>query len=230
MIMFSNDFDFKCAIFDMDGTLLDSMPMWHSVSDTYLRNKGFDIKVSVWDEVKRLTETETALYFQKKYGVTDSLEKICEDFEDIIYEEYSKNLQLKEGAREFLEKLNEKNIPCVLATATNRKCVMACLERLGITHLFKGILTCLDLNTSKHEPLIFLKAAEICGAKVSESVVFEDALHCIRTAKKAGFRIAAVHDASSDEITDPPASDWERIIEILDDGDSVLENEFSHFD
>lgn len=216
------NFDFKCAIFDMDGTILDSMQMWHSVSDIYLKNKGVDIEESVWNDVKRLTETETAEFFQRNYGITDSIEKICEDFENIIYEEYSKKLLLKEGAREFLEKLNEKNIPCVLATATNRKCVMACLERLGITHLFKGILTCLDLETNKHEPKIFLTAAEMCGAKVSESVVFEDAIHCIRTAKKAGFRVCAVFDKSSEEITEPPKSDWERILDLLDENDSVI--------
>lgn len=216
--------NFKCAIFDMDGTLLNSMEFWHSVSDKYLIDKGFSLKNSVWDDVKRLTLTETAEYFQKNFGVLDSVEKICDDVRKIIFVEYENNLELKRGAKEFLQKLNEKNIPCVLATATDRKCVLACLERLGIKKYFKEIFTCLDLQTSKHEPLIFLKSAQVCDALPCESFVFEDALHCIRTAKKAGFKICAIHDSSSDELTEPPKSDWERICEILDENDKKIEN------
>ena len=77
-------------------------------------------------------------------------------------------------------------------------------------------MTCLELNTSKSTPLIFFKCAEICGAAAEESFVFEDALHCIRTAKRAGFKTVAVYDSSDEEITEPPESDWERITKIAD--------------
>ncbi|WP_191014075.1 hypothetical protein [Treponema zioleckii] len=72
------------------------------------------------------------------------------------------------------------------------------------------------MNTNKREPLIFLKSAEVCGAKSEESLVFEDALHCIRTAKKARFNVCAVYDESSEEVTEPPESDWKRILSISD--------------
>ncbi|MBR0100351.1 MAG: HAD-IA family hydrolase, partial [Treponema sp.] len=81
---------------------------------------------------------------------------------------------------------------------------------------FKEIITCLDLNTSKSSPLIFEESARRCGAKPEESVVFEDALHAIRTAHKAGFKVCAVYDASDEERTEPPLTDWERILEICD--------------
>ncbi len=72
------------------------------------------------------------------------------------------------------------------------------------------------MNTNKREPLIFLKSAEVCGAKPGETLVFEDALHCIRTAKKAGFKVCAVYDKSDEEVTEAPESDWKRILSISD--------------
>ena len=206
----------KCAIFDMDGTLVDSMPMWHTVADKYLLQNKRTPEEDLWDRVKRLTETETADYFIERYGIEKSREKICGEIEDIIFREYNENVGLKEGALDFLETLRTRNIPIALATATNRTCVIACLERLGIIDFFTVIHTCLDLNTSKHLPYIFEKSAADCGCKVSETAVFEDALHCIRTAKNAGFTVAALYDASSGEITEPPLSDWQRITQIAD--------------
>ena len=206
----------KAAVFDMDGTLLDSMPMWHTVSDKYLEGKGIQPPAGLWDNVKRLTEIETANYFISNFGIKDPIERICADFRSIIAFEYHNKLQLKDGAKELLQHLNSKGIPCVLATATNRPCVDACLARLGIAPLFTEVLTCLELDTTKKEPLIFERAAEICGALPSEAVIFEDALHCIRTAKNAGFAVCAVYDKSSDEITEPPESDWDRIKKIAD--------------
>lgn len=210
------NFDCKCAIFDMDGTILDSMPMWHGVSDRYLSSHGVLLSSSVWDDVKRLTETETALFFQERFGIDEPLEKICGESESIIFDEYANNLLLKDGAREVLESLNGMGVPCVLATATNRKCVESCLDRLGIRGLFRDVLTCLDLGTSKHEPLIFQTAARICSAEPSCSVVFEDALHCVETAKNAGFLTCAVFDSSALEKCADGRSDWEHMKERAD--------------
>lgn len=213
----SEDFcGFECAVFDLDGTLLDSMPMWHGVSDKYLESHGISLRSSVWDEVKRLTETQTAVYFQEKFGIKDSIDVICAEFESIIFEEYAKKLQLKDGALDVLVWLNEMKIPCVLATATNRKCVSACLSRLKIAGLFTDVLTCLDLQTNKHEPLIFQKASEICGASFDKTVVFEDAYHCISTAKKASFLTCAVFDESANEKCPDGKTDWEHIIALSD--------------
>ena len=206
----------KCAIFDMDGTILDSMPMWHTIGENYLKSLGITPRKELWDEIKRFNLDETGDYFITKYKVKRTKEQVMQDIKDIIIEHYGKDLQLKEGAREFLETLNAKGIPCMLATATDRASVIACMERLDCVKYFKKILTCLEYNTTKAEPLIFEKAAEVCGAKPEESVVFEDALHAIRTAHKAGFKVCAVYDASDEERTEPPLTDWERILEICD--------------
>ena len=206
----------KCAIFDMDGTILDSMPMWHTIADKYLESIGKVPRKDLWDNVKRLNMIETAQYFIDEYGVQKTIEEIGVEVKELIMKFYAESLELKMGAREFLEKLNEKGIPCVLATATERSCVLACMKRLDCEKYFKEIITCLDLNTSKSSPLIFEESARRCGAKPEESVVFEDALHAIRTAHKAGFKVCAVYDTSDEERTEPPLTDWERILQIAD--------------
>ena len=212
----------KCAIFDMDGTILDSMTMWHTIADRYLESIGKVPRKDLWDNVKRLNMIETAQYFIDEYGVQKTIEEIGVEVKELIMKFYAESLELKMGAREFLEKLNEKGIPCVLATATERSCVLACMKRLDCEKYFKEIITCLDLNTSKSSPLIFEESARRCGAKPEESVVFEDALHAIRTAHKADFKVCAVYDTSDEERTEPPLTDWERILEICDTSCSNL--------
>ena len=123
---------------------------------------------------------------------------------------------LKGGAAEILKTLNENKIPCVLATATDRSCVIPCIKRLGIEKYFTAVITCLDLNTSKSKPLIFERAAELGNSTPENSLVFEDALHALRTAHNAGFKTCAVYDKSDEEKTEPPETDWQRILKIAD--------------
>lgn len=210
------DLDFNCAIFDMDGTLLDSMEMWHTASDKYLVSKGKIPEKNLWDKVKWLNMTETVDYLISKYGLSERPEEIQKEILRQIQDEYENNLQLKEGAEELLKTLNENKIPCILATATDRSCVIPCIKRLGIEKYFTAVITCLDLNTSKSKPLIFEKAAELGNSTPENSLVFEDALHALRTAHNAGFKTCAVYDKSDEEKTEPPETDWQRILKIAD--------------
>ena len=210
------DLDFNCAIFDMDGTLLDSMEMWHTASDKYLVSKGKIPEKNLWDKVKWLNMTETVDYLISKYGLSERPEEIQKEILRQIQDEYENNLQLKEGAKELLKTLNENKIPCILATATDRSCVIPCIKRLGIEKYFTAVITCLDLNTSKSKPLIFEKAAALGNSTPENSLVFEDALHALRTAHNAGFKTCAVYDKSDEEKTEPPETDWQRILKIAD--------------
>ena len=207
------DLDFNCAIFDMDGTLLDSMEMWHTASDKYLVSKGKIPEKNLWDKVKWLNMTETVDYLISKYGLSGEIQK---EILRQIQDEYENNLLLKGGAAEILKTLNENKIPCVLATATDRSCVIPCIKRLGIEKYFTAVITCLDLNTSKSKPLIFERAAELGNSTPENSLVFEDALHALRTAHNAGFKTCAVYDKSDEEKTEPPETDWQRILKIAD--------------
>lgn len=206
----------EAAIFDMDGTLIDSMPMWHSIAELYLKSVGKTPRGNLWNDVKWLNMVETAEYFISEYNVEKTIPEIEHGVEDIILGFYAEKLTPKPGAKELLQILNERAVPCVLATATERKCTELCMERLGFHSYFASILTCLDFNTSKSSPLIFQKAAEACGTSPEKTIVFEDALHAIRSARGAGFKICAVYDPSAEEMTEPPETDWHRIIPLSD--------------
>ena len=211
--IFSN---IKCAIFDMDGTILDSMGMWHTIGAQYLQQNGITPREGLWEDIKRFNLVESADYFIEKYNIQKPREEIMDEIRALISGHYGKSLQLKEGARELLERLNEMKIPCLLATATDRSSVLACMRRLDCEKYFVKILTCLEYNTTKSEPVIFEKSAEVCNAKAEESLVFEDALHALRTAHEAGFKTVAVYDESDEEKTEPPKTDWARMLEICD--------------
>ena len=101
----------KCAIFDMDGTILESMTMWHTIADRYLESIGKVPRKDLWDNVKRLNMIETAQYFIDEYGVQKTIEEIGVEVKELIMKFYAESLELKMGAREFLEKLNEKAFP-----------------------------------------------------------------------------------------------------------------------
>ena len=206
----------KCAIFDMDGTLLDSMGMWAELGKELIRAHGKIPAEHVWYDLKVLNSVETAQYLIKNYGFEGSVESVVEEIDNAAYRHYSTDLYLKPGAEALLRRLKTLHIPAILATATDKRLVRACLSRLGIEHYFFALNSCEDFHTSKNSPLIFQKSAEMAGVPVSHAVVFEDALHAIRTAHNAGFPVVAVHDHAADDSTEPPLSDWKRIIPLAD--------------
>ena len=209
----------KCAVFDMDGTILDSMPMWTRVGNIFLREHGLSEDDTLWHKMKPLTLFQCAEYIQSHYALDvscNSVEQIYSALNAITFREYSTRLELKDGAREMLSELKKRAIPAVLATATDRSCVDACLARLNIAEDFAFVLTCRELDTSKAEPLIFEESCRRCGVPKSETVVFEDALHAIRTARGGGFSVIAIEDSVAHEksLETTAPSDWDEIQKI----------------
>lgn len=206
----------KCAIFDMDGTLLDSMWMWRTLGEEIIRTHGKTPAKNVWYDLKVLNSTETAQYFKDNYGFSESVENIIEEIDDTALRHYSTDLPLKPGAMELLQRLDELHVPAILATATDKRLVRACLHRLGIEKYFFRLNSCEDFDTSKSQPLIFQKSAEMAGVPVQNAVVFEDSLYAIRTAHNAGFPVVAVYDTSAEDLSEPPETDWRRIVPLAD--------------
>ncbi|NLM01027.1 MAG: HAD family phosphatase [Treponema sp.] len=191
----------QAVIFDLDGTLIDSMSAWETVGLRYLAKYGIKAKSNLWEDLKPLTTFGVAKLFQEKYGVKKSVEEIVQGVQDIILESYEKTIEPKKGVTEFLKKLNKEGIKMAVATATDKVCAMAVLKRLDYIKYFSGIFCCTDYETTKAESKIFDKALEATGAQKESVIVFEDALHAILTAKKAGYKIYAVQDdhATKDE-------------------------------
>ncbi len=186
------------AIFDVDGTLLDSMPIWRDAASRYLEGLGVTPQPGLAELLYTLSFEEGAVYLRDHYYLAQTVEEIQKGVMAIIAHFYRHEAPLKPGALDLLERLRGTGIPMVLATSGVRELAGAALERVGAAKYFSSMITCDQLGTSKREPLIYLRAAELMDAAPGEVVVFEDALHALRTAAGAGFLTAAVYDPSSD--------------------------------
>lgn len=197
------------AIFDLDGTLLDSMEAWSSIGERYLRLKGCVPARNLYEILKPMTLPEAARYFRSEYRINDSEEGIIKEISALIEHDYCNSFVFKESVLPFLQKLQERNIRMCIATATDRPLVEAALKRLDATGFFCGIITCYEAGVGKEKPDIYFKALEILQTEITETVIFEDALHAIKTAKAAGFSVAGLYDKSAD-------GDREEIISSVD--------------
>ena len=184
----------KGAIFDFDGTLVDSMFIWDTFGEDYLRTLEKEPKENLAETFKTFTLEQAAEYYREHYGVTLSVEKIVDDINKTVAEIYRTMVILKDGVREFLEALKSQGVKMCVATVTDRPIVEDVLEGLGIRDFFDGILTSAEVGYNKETSHIYRKALEVLGTPKKETLVFEDALHALMTAKNDGFSVAAVYD------------------------------------
>lgn len=186
----------KCAIFDFDGTIFDTMEVWDSVAKIFLTSLNRKPKPDLTDVIKTMSLYQSAEYLKKEYSLSLSVEEIMESINKIIEDYYFYRALPKKGVVKFLEELKSRGIHICIATATDRYLIEAALKRCEMENYFEKIFTCTEVGHGKDEPIIYEVAAEHFGAEKDESIVFEDAFHAIETAKKAGFIVAGVFDKS----------------------------------
>lgn len=183
------------AVFDVDGTLLDSMSIWDTIGEDYLRGIGYIPRENLNETFQAMSLQQAARYYQTEYGVALSMEEIMDGVNGLLERFYQEQAQLKPGAGEFVRKLSRRGVKLCVATATERPLVEAALARCGVLEYFEDILTCTNLGHGKDEPLIYREALKRLGGERPSTLVFEDALHAARTAKEDGFPVAAVYDS-----------------------------------
>ena len=183
------------AIFDVDGTLLDSMFIWDTIGEAYLRSIGYQPKENLNETFKNMSLHQAARYYQTEYGVTRSIDEIMDGVNAMLERYYRFEVPLKPGVAELLERLRQSGVKLCIATATDRHLVEAALDRCGVLSCFGEIFTCNEVGHGKDEPDIFEEALRFLGTEKAETVVFDDALYAVRTAKEAGFPVAAVYDS-----------------------------------
>ena len=186
----------KCAIFDFDGTLFDSMFIWESVGEIYLRSLGKEAKASLREDVRALSLYQSACFMREEYDLSLSVEQIMEGINQTVENFYIHEVLPKSGVVDFLERMRKAKIPMCIATASERYQIQAALSRCGMEQYFEAIFTCTEIGHGKDEPAIFQKAMMHFGADRSTTIVFEDAVHAVKTAKADGFMVAAVFDDS----------------------------------
>lgn len=197
------------AIFDLDGTLVDSMNLWDRVPGMLVRGFGKEPAPDLAAHLAEMDLPEAAQYLIDTYGLDCTPRQVLERVNRLVDEEYRCHVELKPGADRLLEVLAKKGVPMCIATASEEHQARQAMERLGQDQHFSFVLSSSQYGP-KTRPDIFLTAARRLGAQPGEVLVVEDALHAARTAKQAGFLVAGVYDPA--DAADAPAlqqvCDW----------------------
>ena len=191
--------DFKCGIFDMDGTLIDSMPMWRGLGRGILLRRGIQPRPDFHETMKPLTMREGCAYCKTAYDLPESTAEIIEECFGVVRDFYRTQAAPLPGVPEFLVQQKAQGVKLYVATATDRPLAEIALQTSGLAGYFDGMLTCAEAGAGKQQPDIYEQTLALSGCAKEEAIIFEDALHAIRTAKKAGFRVAAIHDPTLTE-------------------------------
>lgn len=187
----------KGVIFDLDGVILDSMPIWDQVGEMYLRKLGIQAEPGLAQIMLCMSMAQGAEFLKQRYHLEMDEGIIIKGINHTIADFYACQVQLKEGVEQFLKGLQQYGIKMVVATSCDRPVFEKALKRLDVMGYFDRIFTCTEIGAGKDKPDIYYAAAEYLGALSREIWVFEDALQAIRTAQRAGFRTVGVYDASS---------------------------------
>ena len=185
----------KGAIFDLDGTLIDSMFIWDTFGEDYLKSFGIEEKENLAEVFKTFTLEQAAEYYRNHYNIKLSVKEIVEGINDMVAEIYRTKVVLKPGISDFLKRLQTAGVKMCVATVTDKPIVEDVLKRLNIYEYFSEIFTCAEVGYNKETPEIYREALKHLGTEKTETVVFEDVFHALKTAKKDGFKIAAVYDS-----------------------------------
>jgi len=184
----------KGALFDLDGTLIDSMRAWNQAPITYLAQLGIMAPDDIGDRLFALTLEDSAEYIRKEYGPDLSAEEIADGVNGVIRQYYMTEAMPKEGAFQTLEAMYDAGIRMVIGSSTAKYLVNDVVRRLGMTRFFDAVLTCSDVGAPKSEPDLFVKAMEIMGTAPEETLVVEDGLYSLKEAASLGMKTAGVYD------------------------------------
>lgn len=185
------------VIFDLDGSLVDSMWMWRAIDIEYLGRFGIPLPEGLQSKIEGMSFSETAVYFKETFGIPDSLEKIKDDWNKMAWDKYTNEVPLKPGIPAFLAGCRENGILLGIATSNSRELVENIAEVHSLRDYFSCIMTGCDVARGKPAPDIYLAVAEKLNAEPARCLVFEDIIPGIQAGLNAGMRVCAVEDAYS---------------------------------
>lgn len=215
----------KAVIFDMDGTLIDSMWLWKAIDIEYLSRHGHELPDDLQASIEGMSFTETAGYFKERFNLSDDIETIKQDWNDMAREYYVSKVTMKEAAEDFLHQLVKKGYKTGIGTSNSREMVGLILDKFKLEEHFHSVRTSCEVLKGKPNPDIYLKVAEDLGVEPEACLVFEDVPMGIMAAKNAGMKCCAVYDAFSEKVTDEKIALADYYVTTYEDVLVLLEGE-----
>lgn len=200
---------YTCAIFDLDGTILDSMYVWEKIDDDFLAKRGYAVPDDYKRAIRSMSFEETARFTIERFSMPETPDELMAEWIEMASHEYAERVPLKPGASELIRELRSRGVRTIIATSLQRDLAESALAHHGILDCFDSMTFTDEAGVGKHEPDVFLLAASRAGAAPSECAVFEDILPAVLSAKRAGMFVICVEDDAS-------AADKEALIEAAD--------------
>lgn len=189
--------DFKCAIFDLDGTVLDSTDIWTEIDLEFFAERGMELPEGYGKTIAPMGFERAAEYTVNTYGLEETPQEVVAVWNKMSHDKFKNDVKLKPGAKEYLEHLKSRGVVLCIATASQEDMFMPALESNSVSHLFDYVTTLKEVKMGKGFPDIYLKAAEKAGFAAEECIVFEDLLAGVKGAKDGGFYTVAMYDKNS---------------------------------
>lgn len=200
------------AIFDVDGTLLDSMPVWWRVSEKFFRNHNLEVSCKRFEEYKEMRLEDSLPQIRAEFKIDMTVDDMIDEFRRLAFEEYRDFVQMKPYAKEYMEKLHNEGVKIAIATSGYEGLCRSAFTRLGVWDIIDARAFSDEVGVDKSHPDVYLLAAKRIGVEPSECVVFEDIVKGIEGAKSGGFKTCAVYDESNEEETQTLKSTADRYI------------------
>lgn len=201
--------DIKGAIFDMDGTLIDSMWVWNKIDVDFLKERNIELPPDLMETIEYMDFDDIAKYFKKRFNLKDSTDEIENRWNEMAYYEYAHNVPLKPYVKEYLSMLKSHGIKIGLATSNSILLLETVLKKHNIYKFFDTITTTIEAGKDKNSPDVYLLCAKKMNIAPCNCIVFEDILPAVISAKSGGMMVAGVAEPYS-------TPHWTQIKEISD--------------
>lgn len=190
----------KAVLFDLDGTLIDSMGLWREIDIEFCENHGFKMPEDLQKQIEGLSMYETADYFINTFNLNYSNEELMDIWNEMAEDAYRNSIELKNGAIEFLDFLKENKIKTAVATSNSKRLVNACFEGTGLKNYIDLFVTANEVAAGKPAPDVYLEAARRLDVAPEYCLVFEDIIPGIEAGHNAAMRVCAIYDSYSKDI------------------------------